>query len=345
MPSFFLCYAAAYYVPPPSNISRHRHRHVNVQNSEICKTATTFMPDYLTSSLNGASINQDGRREKGEKKREYIRRRMRQATGLSFTEMKAAIGNGRGFKSRRQKIIHDPANLQTTTDGLLESIKEESPSSLNVTFASDEVEVEVEDDVPMEKPSISEIREQPKAKMEDNESSQITRWAIAREDFDLSGEWHLVVDDDFLKKYDSYLSALGQPALVRSVACSIVRFTKEEYSQSDHGRVIRIKGTNPRGIWTRDLVSSGACSSETSFEKIITTIKTADGEDVSCEAWWGHDRKTHKSWMRGGKKWGGGDFESTRYLDDDGYLLCESVFHPSDPTREKSHITWKFKKS
>ena len=171
-----------------------------------------------------------------------------------------------------------------------------------------------------------------------------TRWATATPSCDLSGKWNIIVDDIFLKQYDKYLEELGQPAIVRTVACSIVSFTKEEYEQREDGRVLVIKGTNPRGMWTRNIVSSGTIAGESDdFDRVETPVKTADSELVMAEAWWENDGTVHKSWMRGGKKWGGGDFESTRYLDGN-TLVCESIFHPTDESRPKSCITWRFKR-
>eukprot|EP00816_Leptocylindrus_hargravesii_P008607 CAMPEP_0196826238 /NCGR_PEP_ID=MMETSP1362-20130617/93521_1 /TAXON_ID=163516 /ORGANISM="Leptocylindrus danicus, Strain CCMP1856" /LENGTH=293 /DNA_ID=CAMNT_0042206797 /DNA_START=696 /DNA_END=1578 /DNA_ORIENTATION=+ len=174
-----------------------------------------------------------------------------------------------------------------------------------------------------------------------------TRWSTASSNTDLSGTWSLIVDDAFKAEYDAYLSSLGQPAIVRSVACTIVGFTKEEYRQIDNGKTLTIIGTNPRGKWERVLISSEEDN------RIETPVQTADSETVMAEAWWEEEGTKHISWMRGGKKWGGGDFESTRYLecdtddeDDNGavLLVCDTVFHPTDEFREKSYISWKFRR-
>lgn len=77
------------------------------------------------------------------------------------------------------------------------------------------------------------------------------------------------------------------------------------------------------------------------------SIKTADSEDVDAEAWWEERGTKHRSWLRGGKKYGGGDFESLRYLADGSggdVLVCESIFHPKDASKQKAAVTWRFQR-
>lgn len=172
------------------------------------------------------------------------------------------------------------------------------------------------------------------------------RWAVAASGVDLSGNWKLIASDSFKKQYDCYLKNLGQPSLVRSVAVSIVEMTSEEVIQKDEGRSLCIKGKNLRGVWERTLESSGS-----DFEMAITNTEhtrvpllTADKERVEAEAWWEKEGTSHISWLRGVKKYGGGDFESIRYLEDDGNkLVCESVFHPTGST-DGASIRWEFKR-
>lgn len=148
---------------------------------------------------------------------------------------------------------------------------------------------------------------------------------------DLSGQWNIVVTDEFKDEYEKYLTLLGQPVLVRSVALSIVGLTTEETEQSENGRILAIRGRNVRGTWDRTLTTGD-----------IVDIVTADGEDVKAEAWW-EDGRIHRSWLRGVSKYGGGSFESKRYLESDGKILvCESIFHPDDDRREKATVTWRF---
>ncbi len=172
------------------------------------------------------------------------------------------------------------------------------------------------------------------------------RWAISAPDIDLSATWKIVVSDEFKKDYDEYLKNLGQPSIVRSIAVSIVELTTEEVIQSDMGRSLSIKGKNLRGVWERTLVASGSDYDnhfdEKNEEHEFVDLITADKEKVKAEAWWENNGTVHRSYLRGGKKYGGGDFESKRYLEDDGNtLICESVFHPKEG-KEPAVIKWTF---
>jgi hypothetical protein len=128
---------------------------------------------------------------------------------------------------------------------------------------------------------------------------------------------------------------------------SIVGLTTEETAQSDQGRELLIRGRNVRGIWERTLTASGAdrASVNGEYTPVQTVIITADAEAVQSEAWWEQEGTVHRSWLRGVTKYGGGEFESKRYLEDGGnVLVCESTFHPADPSREKAHVTWRFQR-
>jgi hypothetical protein len=175
------------------------------------------------------------------------------------------------------------------------------------------------------------------------------RWAVAAPTVDLSGHWDIkpFVTENFKRQYDNYLRLLGQPGIVRSVAVSIVGLTTEETAQSDQGRELLIRGRNVRGIWERTLTASGAdrASVNGEYTPVQTVIITADAEAVQSEAWWEQEGTVHRSWLRGVTKYGGGEFESKRYLEDGGnVLVCESTFHPADPSREKAHVTWRFQR-
>jgi hypothetical protein len=153
------------------------------------------------------------------------------------------------------------------------------------------------------------------------------------------------VTDEFKGQYDNYLKLLGQPSLVRSVAVSIVGLTTEETVQSAQGRELLIRGRNVRGLWERTLTASGADHVSDEFMPLRTSIITADAEQVEAEAWWEDNGTVHRSWLRGVTKYGGGEFESKRYLEDDGnVLVCESIFHPTDPSREKAEVRWRFQR-
>mmetsp|Transcript_16188 Transcript_16188/g.34215 ORF Transcript_16188/g.34215 Transcript_16188/m.34215 type:complete len:600 (+) Transcript_16188:64-1863(+) len=181
------------------------------------------------------------------------------------------------------------------------------------------------------------------------------RWAVSAPSVDLTGEWTLIADDNFKTEYDAYLKSLGFSGITRRVACGLIARTTEATKHSNNGRELYLKGTNPKGAWERTLTSSGYPDFDTQPEKkegedyshVKTSIKTADSEDVDAEAWW-EDRGTkHRSWLRGGKKYGGGDFESLRYVEEgsDGkVLVCESFFHPSDPSKKKAVVNWRFQR-
>jgi len=173
------------------------------------------------------------------------------------------------------------------------------------------------------------------------------RWAVSHPDVDLSGEWSMIVDEEFKQEYDEYLKQLGQPMIVRSVAVGIIGRTTEETKQLDHGRQLWIRGVNARGVWERTLEASGTCyqrhTHDPETDVTLIPVETADAETVVAESWWENQGTIHRSWLRGGVKYGGGDFESKRYLEQDGkVLVCESTFHPKDKTRSKAQIAWRF---
>ena len=161
------------------------------------------------------------------------------------------------------------------------------------------------------------------------------RWAMSAPNCDLSGSWTLIADDSFKAEYDTYLKQLGFSRITRGVACSLIARTTEITKQSKSGRELYLKGVNPKGAWERVLVASGYPDFETRKESkdgtdythMKTSIKTADAEDVDAEAWWEERGTMHRSWLRGGTKYGGGDFESLRYLEEGSggnVLVCDS---------------------
>lgn len=177
------------------------------------------------------------------------------------------------------------------------------------------------------------------------------RWAISAPNVDLSGEWSLIANEAFVLEYDTYLKRLGFSKITRKVACSLIGRTTEITKQSDNGRNLFMKGVNPKGVWERMLTSSGYPDFDTDdselkeYSHTKSTIKTADAEDVDAEAWWEELGTKHRSWLRGSKKYGGGDFESVRYLEvgsNGNVLVCNSIFHPTDPSKEKAVVTWRF---
>lgn len=172
---------------------------------------------------------------------------------------------------------------------------------------------------------------------------------------DLTGNWTLIVDDAFKSEYDEYLRRLGQPMLVRTVALTVIGSTKEETKQMEDGQKLFIRGTNVRGSWERTLEASETTTSAGDSAEEGGEVKhaveghelkpmiTADDEEVEVASWWEDNGKVHKSWVVGGKKYGGGDFENKRYLSENGnILICESIFHPNEEGREKARVTWRF---
>lgn len=163
---------------------------------------------------------------------------------------------------------------------------------------------------------------------------------------DFSGIYDMIVTDEFKKEYDRYLELMGQPFFVRSVALNVISFTEEEMVQTDKGRSLFIRGRNVKGVWERTLTASGPEKGrEPEFEGVLTAIKTADDEEVLAEAWWENSGTVHRSFLYGVKKYGGGSFESIRYLEDDGNVyVCESIFHPNDKDKQAPRITWRFQR-
>lgn len=176
------------------------------------------------------------------------------------------------------------------------------------------------------------------------------RWAICAPGVDLTGKWKLIITEQFKKEYDAFLQSLGQPLIVRGAAVVLIGNTREETKQSDGGRSLFIKGVNAKGIWERTLTSSGSDFDTTlkpnvdgSYDHVQVPILTADSEKVNAASWWERDGTVHVSWTYGVKRYGGGAFESKRYLESNGDVyVCESTFHPDDKTREKSYLVWKF---
>jgi len=188
------------------------------------------------------------------------------------------------------------------------------------------------------------VTESPLQEVHNAESYE--KWALSANDVNLTGLWKINVSEDFKKKYDVYLSRLGQPALVRSIAVGIVDFTSEDI---DHiGYNMTIRGKNLRGAWDRTLISSGwDHTTKQVSSDIDNPVQTADIETVQAESWWEDNGTVHVSWMKGVKKYGGGDFESRRYLEQNGeVLVCESIFHQSNDEEgtDNAAITWKFKR-
>eukprot|EP00546_Thalassionema_frauenfeldii_P019228 CAMPEP_0178900084 /NCGR_PEP_ID=MMETSP0786-20121207/3273_1 /TAXON_ID=186022 /ORGANISM="Thalassionema frauenfeldii, Strain CCMP 1798" /LENGTH=307 /DNA_ID=CAMNT_0020571041 /DNA_START=485 /DNA_END=1408 /DNA_ORIENTATION=+ len=168
-----------------------------------------------------------------------------------------------------------------------------------------------------------------------------SRWATAA--IDITGEWQLIDTEQFKSDYDDYLKLLGQPKLVRVVAVGLIGLTTEIIEQTKEGRELLIRGKSGINVWERRLISSGADAESEEYQPEHIAIRTADDETVQAEAWWDSNGTVHRSWLRGVEKYGGGNFESKRYLEDGGNtLVCETIFHPKQEGREQARVTWKF---
>lgn len=251
------------------------------------------------------------------------------------------------IEDNQQEEGEDIENQQVKTEMFVESKKENiAQNELGAANAeaSDDVTEHLGEDTSIalagEEQQIEAVQTLPLPKGD--------RWAVAAPGIDLTGKWKIVASDAFKSEYDAYLRNLGQPSLVRSVAVSIVEMTTEEVIQSDDGRELCIKGKNLRGIWERTLIASGSdfgTSHGDDIEHTQVPLVTADKENVVAETWWEKNGTVNRSWLRGVKKYGGGDFESRRFLTDDGNrLVCESEFHPQGREKDKAVITWTFER-
>lgn len=98
------------------------------------------------------------------------------------------------------------------------------------------------------------------------------RWAVAAETIDFSGNWQVLVDEQFKVDYDRYLAKLDQPLIVRTVAVGIVGRTTEELRMTDKGRRLFIRGVNARGVWDRELITSGTDVRNSTFDPLHVSI-------------------------------------------------------------------------
>ena len=175
------------------------------------------------------------------------------------------------------------------------------------------------------------------------------RWSICDPSVDLSGSYALAVDDEFYQEYEEYLTGLGIGYFIRKVALQVISQTSEIIEQTKDGKEMRIIGSNPKGKWDRTFISSGSDFATDVGEDFVhdqMEMKLANAEDVLGEAWWEEKGTVHRSFLRGGgADYGGGDFESKRYFDENNTYICESLFHPENDERKTLSVTWKFVKS
>jgi hypothetical protein len=172
------------------------------------------------------------------------------------------------------------------------------------------------------------------------------RWAIPARTTDLSGTWKPVITPAFKKEYEKYLENLGQSFAFRTLCLNFVGLTRETITQD--GTLLNIRGTTPIGVWDRTLVSSGSDLTNAEYEPFNVTFLDPDKDSVDVEAWWEDGGTVHKSWLRGKPRVNGGEFESTRYLENDNTLICESLFHPPNGTNANSFrpafVKWRFER-
>lgn len=198
----------------------------------------------------------------------------------------------------------------------------------------------------------------------DSSPTKGPRWAVAAPTTDLSGTWKPIVSEAFKAEYDDYMLKCGEGVFFRKALLSVLGLTREVIHQRDSGRELSITGVTPIGEWVRVLVASGAeptnsnginannslsNKSNDNYEPIYTQFKDPDGDTVQVEAWWEQNGTVHKSWLRNKPRVMGGEFESTRYLEEstnNNVLVCESVFHPPPNNLKFQHVTvvWKFQR-
>jgi len=255
-----------------------------------------------------------------------------------------------GPKDQGKNDVPEVEEEQVTTNVSVATEQASEPSSDPVPMVqSSEVASEVLSDVIV----TDSVEREAKAERTSDESveSPVSEGASrqATATTDLSGNWTILVDDAFTSAYDEYLRKLGQPLLVRTLALTVIRNTKEETLQTDNGQKLFVRGKNVRGSWERTLeTSEEETSGRDGTQHVVDghtlhPLTTADGESVEVASWWEDGGKVHHSWVVGGKKYGGGDFENRRFLADDGNILvCESIFHPTESDREKATVTWRF---
>jgi len=176
------------------------------------------------------------------------------------------------------------------------------------------------------------------------------RWAVSANSTDLTGVWKPIVTPQFKQEYDEYLQKCGEGVIFRRALLGAIGFYKEVVQQE--GSELSITGTAPIGGWKRVLVASGYQNEDDHepFEPVYSTFRDPDGDTVSVESWWQDNGRIHKSILRGKPRVKGGEFETTRYLEDgdNNVLVCEAVFHPppnNDNGRfQPARVQWRFQR-
>jgi hypothetical protein len=191
-----------------------------------------------------------------------------------------------------------------------------------------------------------------------------TRWAMAANTSQLSGNWRPIVTPAFRKTYDEYLQNCSEPLLPRKLITSLLHTTREVIDHN--GRNLTITSTNPAGTWSRTLVSSGAentVNNKDEYDVVLSEIIDPDKESVTVESWWEDHGTVHRSVLRGKSRVRGGTFETLRYLEKndssssrdtvidegnkvDDILIVESFFHPSPESQgfRNGHVQWRYER-
>jgi hypothetical protein len=191
-----------------------------------------------------------------------------------------------------------------------------------------------------------------------------TRWAIAANTTQLSGNWRPIVTPAFRQIYDEYLQNCSEPLLPRKLITSLLHTTREVIDHN--GRNLTMTSTNPAGTWSRTLVSSGAdntVNNKDEYDVVLSEIIDPDKESVTVESWWDDHGTVHRSVLRGKSRVHGGTFETLRYLEKndpsssrdavmdegnkvDDILIVESFFHPSPESQgfRNGHVQWRYER-
>jgi hypothetical protein len=154
------------------------------------------------------------------------------------------------------------------------------------------------------------------------------RWAVAAKHVDLSGVWIPIVTSEFKQRFDDYLVNCSLSFFHRKLLINGIALQTEYIEQRYQGKELEILDKMPVGSWNRTLVTSGASPHVDRYEARNVTIGDPHGDLVQVEAWWEDMGSMHKSWLRGEPNSYGGAIETSRYLEIDDTLVCESTFHP-----------------
>jgi len=175
----------------------------------------------------------------------------------------------------------------------------------------------------------------------------VRRRVVSASTTDLTGEWTPLVTSAFKSSLDAFLTASGQSYWIRKAVIGSLHMQREVIQQRNHGRDLQIVSIHPLGQWNRTLRTSafGKDNMRGSTESVYYTILEPDGNEAQVKAWWEGQGTVHKSRLRGSSRViEGGEFEASRYLEDENILVCESTFHPPEHEGLPISLTWRFEK-